>query len=49
MNTYSGPEYKDLYKEILIDYNWTWGKFQPVPYPMLERIRQQTNNNSKAN
>ena len=33
MTDYSHPKYKDLYKEILKDYNWTWGKFSPIPYP----------------
>ena len=33
MIDYSGPEYKNLYEEILKDYNWTWGKFSPIQYP----------------
>ena len=33
MNDYSDPRYKDLYEEILIDYNWRYGKFSPIPYP----------------
>ena len=40
MNDYSDPKYKDLYKEILIDQQWTWGKFAPIPYPMLSRLNQ---------
>ena len=40
MNDYSDPKYKDLYKEILIDQQWTWGKFSPIPYPFLNRIQQ---------
>ena len=39
MNDYSSPEYKDLYKEILIDQQWTWGKFSPIPYPFLNRLQ----------
>ena len=39
MNDYSDPKYKDLYKEILIDQQWTWGKFSPIPYPLLSRIQ----------
>ena len=35
MNDYSDPKYKDLYKEILIDQQWTWGKFSPIPYPLM--------------
>ena len=38
MKDYSHPKYKDLYEEILKDYQWTWGKFAPIPYPMLKRI-----------
>ena len=33
MIDYSGPEYKDLYQEILIDSTFTYGKFSPIPYP----------------
>ena len=34
MTDYSSSEYNGLYEEILKDYNWTWGKFSPIPYPM---------------
>ena len=27
MKDYTKPEYKGLYKEILKDQQWTWGKF----------------------
>ena len=37
MNDYSTPEYKDLYEEILKDQQWTWGKFAPIPYPLLNK------------
>ena len=48
MNDYSDPKYKDLYKEILIDQQWTWGKFSPIPYPLLSRIQQhEQQRNSK--
>ena len=40
MNDYTKPEYKGLYQEILKDYQWTWGKFNPVAYPLLNRIQQ---------
>ena len=40
MNDYSHPKYKDLYEEILKDQQWTWGKFSPIPYPLLNRIQQ---------
>ena len=39
MNDYSDPKYKDLYEEILKDQQWTWGKFSPIPYPLLNRIQ----------
>ena len=48
MQDYSDPKYKDLYKEILIDQQWTWGKFSPIPYPLLSRIQQhEQQRNSK--
>ena len=40
MQDYSDPKYKDLYEEILKDQQWTWGKFSPIPYPLLSRIQQ---------
>ena len=40
MNDYTDPKYKDLYKEILIDQQWTWGKFSPIPYPLLQRLQE---------
>jgi len=49
MNDYTKPEYKNLYEEILKDYNWTWGKFQPVPYPLMRKDLPQTNNNRRTN
>ena len=33
MLDYSGPEYENLYQEILIDSTFTYGKFSPIPYP----------------
>ena len=47
MNTYPEIDYPDLYQEILKDYNWTWGKFSPIPYPMRNKVRglhDKTNN-----
>ena len=38
MQDYSDPKYKDLYEEILKDQQWTWGKFSPVPYPLLNKL-----------
>ena len=39
MQDYSHPKYKGLYEEILKDYQWTWGKFNPIPYPFLNRLQ----------
>ena len=51
MNDYSHPKYNNLYEEILKDYQWTWGKFQSIPYPLLNRIQdhesQRNNQTSK--
>ena len=33
MIDYSGPEYQNLYEEILIDSTFTYGKFSLIPYP----------------
>jgi hypothetical protein len=47
MNTYPEVDYPDLYQEILKDYNWKWGKFSPIPYPMRNKHPQsddKTNN-----
>ena len=41
MQDYSHPQYKDLYKEILIDHNFRYGKFNPIPYPMHPQIKPQ--------
>ena len=41
MTDYSHPKYKDLYKEILIDYNFRYGKFSPIPYPMNPQIKEE--------
>ena len=38
MNDYSHPKYKNLYQEILIDYNFRYGKFSPIPYPTLTNL-----------
>ena len=39
MNDYTSPQYKDLYEQILLDYHYRWGKFSPVPYPLLQRLQ----------
>ena len=46
MNDYSDPKYHNLYEEIVKDQQWTWGKFSPIPYPLLSRLQdheQQSN------
>ena len=46
MNDYSHPRYKGLYEEILKDYNFRYGKFSPIPYPMhpqINHVQQQRN------
>ena len=47
MTDYSDPKYKDLYEEILKDYQWTWGKFSPIPYPLLSRIQDYESQRNK--
>ena len=44
MKDYSGPEYKNLYKEILLDYHYRFPKFHPIPYPLLPNSSPLTNN-----
>ena len=36
MNTYSEADYPNLYQEILKDYHWSWGKFNPNNYPTID-------------
>ena len=44
MKDYSGPEYKNLYKEILLDYHYRFPKFHPIPYPLLPNSSPLINN-----
>ena len=46
MNDYTKPEYKDLYKEILLDYNFRYGKFQSIPYPTLTNLHHGQRNST---
>ena len=49
MQDYSHPKYKGLYEEILKDQQWTWGKFNPIPYPLLSRIQDyESQRNAKT-
>ena len=41
MLDYSGPEYENLYQEILIDSTFTYGKFSPVPYPDFKKLSER--------
>ena len=38
MNNYPQSEYPNLYQEILEDYHFRYGKFDPIPYPFLNRL-----------
>ena len=38
MNNYPQSEYPNLYEEILKDYNFRYGKFNPIPYPTLTNL-----------
>ena len=46
MQGYSAPEYKDLYKEILIASQWTYGKFCVIPYPFYQSSEQNEKQSS---
>ena len=35
MTTYSEKTHPNLYNEIIKDYNYRWGKFSPIPYPLM--------------
>lgn len=45
MTDYSGSEYKDLYKEIIKDHNFRFGKFSPIPYPIKPNLPKSNDNN----
>ena len=48
MQDYSGPEYKGLYEEILLDYHYRFPKFHPIPYPNLPQSYYEKKNNRSA-
>ena len=48
MQDYSGPEYKDLYEEILLDYHYRFPKYHPIPYPINRNPSNETNNESRT-
>ena len=45
MRDYSGPEYDNLYEEILKDYYYRFPKFSPIPYPLLRKDLHEKKNN----
>ena len=45
MTDYSHPKYKDLYQEILKDYNFRFGKFSPIPYPTTQQLEEKNDTN----
>ena len=45
MQDYSGPEYKDLYEEILLDYHYPFPKFHPIPYSFPRNVTNEKKNN----
>ena len=47
MNDYTKPEYKNLYKEILKDYQFRFPKFNPIPYPFPRKINDFINNQNQ--
>ena len=48
MQDYSGPEYKNLYEEILLDYHYRFPKYSPIPYPLLRNDLHEKKNNPRA-
>ena len=45
MQDYSGPEYKGLYEEILLDYHYRFPKFHPIPYSFPRNVTNEKKNN----
>ena len=42
----------EMYNEILKDYNFRYGKFNPIPYPKITQLKdqlQEENNNEERN
>ena len=48
MKDYSGPEYDNLYEEILLDYHYRFPKYHPIPYPINRNPSNETNNQSRT-
>ena len=47
MNDYTHPKYKGLYEEILKDYQFRYGKFNPIPYPFYKNLHHGKQQQSK--
>ena len=41
MNDYTHPQYQGLYEEILKDYHFRFGKFNPIPYPIKAQFNHE--------
>ncbi len=42
----------EMYNEILKDWNFRYGKFNPIPYPKITQLKtqlQEESNNEKSN
>ena len=48
MKDYSGPEYKNLYEEILLDYHYRFPKFHPIHYHYVNEISPRGNQPADA-
>ena len=50
MNNYNEKDYPNLYNEILEDFNFRYGKFNPIPYPKIielsTQLEEETNNDA---
>ena len=48
MNNYNEKDYPNLYNEIVKDFNFRYGKFNPIPYPKITelstQLEEETNN-----
>ena len=48
MINYNEKDYPNLYNEIVKDFNFRYGKFNPIPYPKItelhKQLEEETNN-----
>ena len=47
MNHYPQSEYPNLYNEIIKDHNHRWGKFNPIPYPIVNNDKAQIHSKNR--